>query len=94
MLMSLHGLGLTIVFLFPSSSLAGHLAMEELDGETWLFLSDSVLDVLNSFILLCFTFPVLLNSNEKASLLCSGTWDLSKASGQVLNAELGIKSVI
>lgn len=64
MLMSLHCLRLTIVFLFKCSSLAGRSAVEELDEETWLFVSDVVLDVLSSFILLCFTFPVLLNSNE------------------------------
>lgn len=69
MLMSLHCLWLTIVFLFKYSSLAGCSAVEELDEETWLFGSDLVLDVLNTFILLCFTFPILLNSNEK--LPCS-----------------------
>lgn len=39
--------------------------MEELEEETWLFISDLVLDVLSSFVLLYFTFPILLNSNEK-----------------------------
>lgn len=63
--MSLHCLQLTIVFLFKYSSLAGCSEVEELEEETWLFISDLVLDVLSSFVLLYFTFPILLNSNEK-----------------------------
>lgn len=63
--MSLHCLRLTIVFLFKCGSLAGRSAVEELGEEPWLFVSDVVLDVLSRFILSCFTFPILLNSNEK-----------------------------